>query len=211
MELEGLSTAPVLNQPLTMAELGYGSAISLLHKGHPKEAMVMPSFRKLLHRWRHAALALALLALASLWPGAIAIGQDEEAKTVKDIIWARKVLMATAGDRSDQIRSMISERDIDLERARALARDISVLLTVFPHLFPKASNLWKEGDDQDPATDTIASPDIWDDFADFYKQAMANAKIARDLSRAADEEELKSLHRALEITCDVCHSLYLKE
>src|SRR4051812_49010848 len=75
------------------------------------------------HRWRHAALGTALLALASLWPGAIAIGQDGDTKTVKDIIWARKVLMATAGDRSDQIRSMISERDIDLERARALARD----------------------------------------------------------------------------------------
>ena len=44
-----------------------------------------------------------------------------------------------------------------------------------------------------------------------YKQAMENAKIARDMSRAADGEELKNLHRALEITCDVCHSLYLKE
>ena len=162
------------------------------------------------HSWRRAALAAALLALAALWPGAIAVGQDDDT-TVRDVIWARKVLMAAVGERSDQIRAMISERDIDLERARGLARNISALLTAFPHLFPPASNRWKEGDDQDPAKDTIASPDIWDDFADFYKQAMANARIARDMSRAADEEELRNLHRALEITCDVCHSLYLKE
>src|SRR3954462_497051 len=149
--------------------------------------MVMPSFQKLLHRRRRAALAFTLLALTSLWPGALAIGQDEAAAKVKDVIWARKILMSTVGDQSDQIRTMISERDIDLERARALARSISVLLTAFPHLFPPASNQWKEGDDQDPASDTIASPDIWDDFADFYKQAMGNARIARDMSRAADE------------------------
>jgi cytochrome c556 len=172
---------------------------------------VKRAFRHLPQSWRSATLAAALLALAALWPGAIAVGQDEDAARVKDVIWARKVLMAAVGERADQIRAMISERDIDLERARVLARNIAVLLTAFPHLFPPASNQWKEGDDQDPAKDTIASPDIWDDFADFYKQAMANAKIARDMSRAADEDELKNLHRALEITCDVCHSLYLKE
>jgi cytochrome c556 len=172
---------------------------------------VTSSFRPLLRRRRHAALAIVWLALAALWPGAVAIGQDEGAATVKDIIWARKVLMAAVGDRSDQIRTMISERDIDLERARAQARHIAVLLTVFPHLFPSSSNQWKENANQDPASDTIASPDIWDDFQDFYNQAMGNAKIARDMSHAGDVEELKSLHRALEITCDVCHSLYLKE
>jgi cytochrome c556 len=163
-----------------------------------------------------------MLAVALIWPGATAIGQNEPAdnhppiqssvqSSIQDIIMARKILMAGIGERSDQIRSMISERDIDLERARALARNISAMLTAFPHLFPPASNLWKETDDQDPANDTIASPDIWTDFADFYKQAVANAKIANDMSHAADEEEMKNLHRSLEITCDLCHSLYLKE
>src|SRR5262245_27638909 len=113
---------------------------------------------------------MALLGCAALWPGTVAVGQGED--TVKDIIWARKILMSAVGDQSDQIRAMISDRDIDLERARAHARTISVLLTSFPHLFPPASNQWKEGSDQDPANDTIASPDIWADFADFYKRAM---------------------------------------
>src|SRR5215468_3147142 len=105
---------------------------------------------------------MALLGCAALWPGTVAVGQGED--TVKDIIWARKILMSTVGDKSDQIRAMISERDIDLERARALGRTISVLMATFPHLFPPASNRWKEGADQDPVSDTIAAPEIWDDF-----------------------------------------------
>jgi cytochrome c556 len=84
-------------------------------------------------------------------------------------------------------------------------------LTAFPHLFPPSSNQWTEGADLDPATDTIASPDIWTDFADFYKLATGTAKIADEMSRAANEDAVKSLHRALGINCDLCHSLYLKE
>jgi cytochrome c556 len=41
--------------------------------------------------------------------------------------------------------------------------------------------------------------------------AASAAKTAYDMSRADNEDEVKSLHRALGITCDVCHSLYLKE
>jgi len=60
-------------------------------------------------------------------------------------------------------------------------------------------------------TDTIASPDIWTDFSDFYRRAAFAAKTADEIRRAPDEDEVKRLHRALGIACDTCHSLYLKE
>ena len=175
------------------------------------ELMVMHSNQRLSHPRCRKAIAMTALALGLLGPDVVAIGQDQSAATAKDVIWARKILMASVGDDADQIRFMISDRDIDLQRAREYGRNISAMLTAFPHLFPPVSNQWKEGADLDPVTDTIASPDIWTDFADFYKQATGAARIADEMSRATDEEEVKSLHRALEINCDLCHSLYLKE
>ena len=157
------------------------------------------------------ALAIAILAMGFLAPVLVAMGQDQSAATAKDVIWARKTLMASIGDNADRIASMISERSIDLHDAHENARNIAVMLTAFPHLFPPSSNQWTEGADLDPATDTIASPDIWTEFADFYKLASGTAKIADEMSRAANEEDVKSLNRALGINCDLCHSLYLKE
>ena len=75
------------------------------------------------------------------------MGQEQSVATAKDVIWARKILMAAIGDNSDRIANMIAERNIDLRAARAYARNISVMLRVFPHLFPPESNQWKEGAD----------------------------------------------------------------
>jgi cytochrome c556 len=162
-------------------------------------------------RRRRVVVAIAILAASVLTLDPVAMGQDQSAATAKDVIWARKILMATIGDNSDQIRSMISERNIDLNKAQEAARNISVMLKAFPHLFPPASNQWKEGVDTDPVTDTIASPDIWTDFSDFYRLAAGVANIADEISHADSEEEVRNRFRALGIYCDLCHALYLKE
>lgn len=160
---------------------------------------------------QRAAFAIAVLTAGFLASYLVAMAQDQSAATPKDVIFARKMLMASIGDNADQIVSMIAQRHIEVHDVHEYARNISVMLTVFPHLFPPSSNQWKEGADLDPVTDTIASPDIWTDFSDFYELSSRTAKIADEMTHATDEDEVKNLYRALGINCDLCHALYLKE
>ena len=166
----------------------------------------------LLSRSKHV-MTLATPALAvGLFAAAFAAwGQDQSAATAQDAILARKSLMNAIEENSDRIARMISDRDINLPEARARANNIFVMLTAVPHLFPPNSNQWKEGKDLDPVTDTVASPEIWSNFADFYQLASAAANRADEMRRASNEEEVKSLHRALGNVCDFCHALYYKE
>jgi cytochrome c556 len=156
-------------------------------------------------------VAAAVLLACSLAAGLAASAQDQSAATAKDVILARKTLMNSVMDKMDKIGNMVSQRRIDIHAAREHADDVSVMLMALPHLFPSTSNQWKEDSDLDPATDTIASPDIWTDFADFYRRSAVAANTAFELSRAENEDEIKRLYRALGIACDTCHSLYLKE
>ena len=141
----------------------------------------------------------------------VALAQAQGTSVTKDVVFARKTLMNSVMDEMDRIGSMVSTRQFNLPDARERADRISVMLLAFPHLFPKNSNQWKENADMDPATDTSASPDIWTDFADFYRRATAASDTAHELSRADSEDEVKRLYRALGNSCDTCHSLYLKE
>jgi cytochrome c556 len=140
-----------------------------------------------------------------------AIAQDESATQAKEVILARKIVMNCIMDRMDKITGMISSRQINREEAREQAGQISAMLMAFPHLFPPASNQWKENAELDPVADTIASPEIWENYPDFYRQASAAWRTADELSRANDDDEIKRLYRALGIACDTCHALYLKE
>ena len=160
---------------------------------------------------RRMAVAVTVLAAGLLVPDLVAMGQDQSAATAEGVILARKTLMNSIGDNSDRIANMISERNINLHDAHVYANNISVMLTAFPHLFPPNSNQWTEGADLDPATDTVASPEIWTNFADFYQLALAAAKRADEMKRADNEDDVKSLHRALGNICDFCHALYFKE
>jgi cytochrome c556 len=161
--------------------------------------------------WRCTAVAAAALAAGFLALSLVAMAQDQSAATAKDVIFARKTLMNSINDDMDRIGEMISQQRFNLDAARRHANDISVMLLAFPHLFPPSSNRWKENADFDPATDTIASPDIWTNTADFQRRAAGAAKTAHEMSRADSQDEVKRLHRALWIACDTCHALYLKE
>jgi cytochrome c556 len=169
---------------------------------------MMPGFTSA--RCRPVAATL-LLAAAILAQGPAAKGEDTGAARAEDAILARKTLMNAVEEQSNCIGGMISERAVDITRSRACANAIYVLLKAFPHLFPPESNQWREGVDLDPATDTVAAPEVWTEFDNFYRLATSAADRADALRHAGTEEEVKALHRALGNVCDMCHALYYKE
>ncbi len=87
---------------------------------------------------------------------------------------------------------LVSDKPLDLEKAYERANNISVMLMTFPHLFPPATNQWQPNAKRDPARDTFASPDVWVNFADFYRQAAAASRIAFDASRAKERQTFRA-------------------
>jgi cytochrome c556 len=165
------------------------------------------------HRRTRAALAIACAGLAAgfLAINLAASAQDQSAAPAKDVIFARKALKDVICDKMANIERMISLGRIDLGDVHAQADAISVMLMAFPHLFPPSSNQWKPDTDQDPETATLASPELWTRFPDFYRQATAASKTAFGLSRADTADEVKTRARELRIACDTCHALYLED
>jgi cytochrome c556 len=180
---------------------------------HSRGDRVQPNTVKLAAgRWAVTHRAFARMVLgAILLAASVPVGaQDRTADD--DVIFARKALKDTVCDRLADIEHMIATGHIDVDHARIEADAMAALLLAFPHLFPPSSNRWRpDGGNQDPETETLASPELWTDFADFYRQATASANAAFALSRARNAEEVKTQARALRITCDTCHALYLQE
>jgi cytochrome c556 len=140
-----------------------------------------------------------------------ASAQDQGAATAKDVIFARKTVMVTVSDNMDEIEGMIAANQLDLEDAHDHADNISTMLMAFPHLFPPSSNQWKPNVELDPATDTYASPDVWNKFADFYKRANDASKTAFDMSRSEKADDFKTMAAQLRTACNACHAAYLKQ
>jgi cytochrome c556 len=129
----------------------------------------------------------------------------------QDAIFARKTLKDTVCDKLAEIERMIARGDIDRAVVHRQADAIAVLLLAFPHLFPPGSNQWKPNAEAPPETVTLASPEVWTSFADFYRQAQAAAKSADALAHATTADDVKSRARELRIACDTCHALYLED
>jgi len=157
-----------------------------------------------------AMLAATLLVTVACGAGSAALAQDQSAATPADAIFARKTLMDAIGMNMDDITSLLESGKVNLDRGHAYADAISIMLMAFPHMFPPSTNQWKQGADRDPATDTYASPDVWTNFADFYKRAGATSKTAYDASRAQNEAEFKAKAAELQQGCDGCHAAYMK-
>ena len=137
--------------------------------------------------------------------------QDQSAATAADAINARKVMMDSIDDHMNAIEGAVnSGQTIDLDVAHEHADTISAMLLAFPHLFPPSTNQWKPNVDRDPARDTYASPDVWTNFADFYKQATAASKSAFTASRAKNNADFIKAVASLRLGCNSCHSAYLK-
>jgi cytochrome c556 len=140
-----------------------------------------------------------------------AFSQDAVPSALKDEIFARKILMDSIDNHMDAIDWMVnSGKAIDLHEAGEHADTISIMLMAFPHLFSSSSNQWRPNAKRDPARDTFASPALWANYADFYRQATAASRIAFNASRAKQEADFKTHMAALRGACDSCHAAYLK-
>ena len=156
-------------------------------------------------------LAGGIVALALGLAAPAALAQDQSAATTGDLIFARKIMMDTIGRNMDEIEGFIeTPKPIDMAEAREHADIVSVMLMSFPHLFPPASNQWKDGATRDPGLDTYASPDVWKNFSDFYKTAEAVSKLAFRASRAKDEAEFRKHAGEMRPACDGCHAAFMK-
>lgn len=151
-------------------------------------------------------------AIAAAWVLLAAPASAQEQQPApKDTIFARKILMGAIDMNMDEIETMLApEGKLVLSDAQEHAETISTMLMAFPHLFPPATNQWKEGATRDPATDTFANPAIWSNFPDFYWRATEASKIAWNASRAKKPEEFRSLAGQLRQRCNACHALNLK-
>jgi len=158
---------------------------------------------------RFAGLCVLVLTLVA-WAQSASPG-DQPAPPPADTIFARKTLMNTINASMDEIEAMLAPgAKIESAEAREHADLISVLLMAFPHLFPPATNQWKEGASRDAAFDTYASPEIWLQFPDFYARAGSASKIALEASRAANRAEFQARILELRAACNSCHAAYQK-
>ena len=157
-----------------------------------------------------AAIGSACLAATIVGTSYTALGQDQSASPPRDIIFARKTLMAVIADNMQEIEAMTGSGKIDLARGRANANSISAMLLAFPHLFPPSTNTWVPNAPRDPAVDTFADPSLWKEFTFFYKEVQASSKYAYNASRAQTEAEFKKQAADLRLTCDTCHATFQK-
>jgi cytochrome c556 len=159
-----------------------------------------------------AAIGVALLAAGVVGTTFNALGQDQSAAVPKDVIFARKILMDAIGTNMDEIETMTgSGNEINLHEGREHADMISVMLMAFPHLFPASTNQWMPNAVRDPGTDTFASPEVWANYSDFYKQAATASKIAYNASRAKEQGAYRTYIADLRQACDACHKAYQKD
>ena len=165
-------------------------------------------------RARHALPIRIFCLSAAIWllvSHSVSFAQNEATPPPKDTIFARKILMGTVDMNMDEVETMLAPGSkLDDAEAREHLNTISVLLMAFPHLFPAATNQWKDGADRDPALDTFASPELWSNFAEFYRRASEASKIAFEASRAARLDEFTTLVGQLRAACNSCHARFLK-
>jgi cytochrome c556 len=166
--------------------------------------------------WTASATARALIAgiLAlgyALTASAIACAQEQGVAPPKDTIFARKIMMGAIDMNMDEIETMLApEGKLILSDGTEHADTISIMLMAVPHLFPASTNQWKPNVERDPATDTYAAPELWTNFADFYKRAADASKTALEAARARRAEDFKARINELRAQCNACHALYQK-
>jgi cytochrome c556 len=83
------------------------------------------------------------------------------------------------------------------------------MLMAIPHMFPASTNQWAPNVARDPAMDTYAAPELWTNFADFYRRAGEASKIALE-AVAPKGGGFQGRIGELRAACNSCHALYQK-
>ena len=152
-----------------------------------------------------------LTAMAVAGSAAVAQSVPPSVPPAKDTVFARKILMSTVAENMDELETMLEPgARFETAEAREHSNLISVLLLAFPHMFPAATNQWKDGASRDAALDTYASPDVWTRFADFYARSTAASQAALEASKAKTLKDFKAHIAELRTSCDGCHAAYMK-
>jgi cytochrome c556 len=151
------------------------------------------------------------IAMAGVAGASAVSAEDQASPPPKDTIFARKIIMDSIGSNMDEIETMTSSPGkISMSEAHEHADMISVMLQAFPHLFPSTTNQWKPNIARDAAIDTLASPNVWTNYSDFYVRANDASQVALDAARAGTEAEFRTLVGKLRMACDACHASYQK-
>jgi cytochrome c556 len=153
------------------------------------------------------AAAIGALLIAATIAGEVVSAQERGGTSPQDAILARKALMDAMEDRFNPMERAAQEGTVDLDAARQDADAIAVMLTAFPHLFPPAS---KPAASDDPVKETLASAEVWTDFADFYRRAGDASRLAHRLAHSGSLDELRDTAMELRVACDSCHALYME-
>ena len=159
----------------------------------------------------HVLISNILMLACVLTTGSVALAQEQGVAPPKDTIFARKILMGAIDMNMDEIETMLlPEGKLNLADGTEHADTISIMLMAAPHMFPASTNQWKPNVERDPATDTYASPELWTNFADFYKRAADASKTALDAARAKNPADFKARIGELRAQCNACHAIYQK-
>jgi cytochrome c556 len=123
-----------------------------------------------------------------------------------EVISARQVLMMEIERVMRPVDTYAAGEPATPESVREAAVPVAVMLRVVPHLFPLTTNLYSD----DPATPTLALPLIWEEFESFERVAAASSSVAEALAMAPDDDALRTAAKTLRVTCDACHTRYLR-
>ena len=123
------------------------------------------------------------------------------------LITARRSLMLSREDQMLPIDLATVEDTFDTFQIRANATTIAAMLEATAHLFPPTTDRY----DADAATaETLALPTIWENFAAFSAMAEAAVSAAQAVTKASDDNAIRSTATGLRATCDACHGLFLR-
>ncbi len=156
-----------------------------------------------------AAAAVAALTAVS----ATAIGQDTDPSNTAvtrpdDYIYARQLLMEINETDMPPIDKVGMGGDGDLATVKALAFEISNVLSIAPHMFNSATKPVKDTDGS-PLNSTNATLAVWDDFDAFYDRMTAASDLAYKASQVTSIDEFRPLAMQLRADCDGCHDKYM--
>jgi cytochrome c556 len=162
---------------------------------------------------RHLAALLLTLPLAAQPALTAAEPSATAASSHRDVVIARRNLMAAIGRNMDGITGMVEPGGkIDPADAAEHADEIAVMLMAFPHLFPPGSDNWSATNERDdPAGVTEAAPTVWREMTPFTASAQAASRIATAASRSANADQFRLRAQALQSACDSCHARYRRE
>lgn len=134
-----------------------------------------------------------------------AVTAGTAAADTAEIIEARRVLMRQVQRLMQPIDAFAFDGNGDAVTVRSAAESIEAMMLAFPHLFPPASNLYDANLREPP---TIATPAVWERFADFRTLAEKSERSAAAAVASTDVTTLRTAAVALRDTCETCHAQF---